>query len=185
MSESKAVRQAESKKPLKYQWVTGGVAVLLTLTIVASLAAVSALWRGQTPMTSLSPIACAASSLPITGTNGERLHPAVLPTGFVLTFGQEDDLGAMNELNYSVPGYGEKPYIEVTRYVTTRPVETLLSGSEPRSITVQGKPAGRATGLTSSPHLNIAGVAGVGVAVIATGYELSEKHVPASQSKIK
>ncbi len=185
MSESKAVRQAESKKPLNYQWVTGGVAVLLTLTMVASLAAVSALRRGQTPMTSISPIACAASSLPVTGTSGERLHPAVLPIGFVLTFGQEDDLGAMNELNYSVPGYGEKPYIEVTRYVTTRPVETLLSGSEPRSITVQGKPAVRATGLTGSPLLNIAWRASDGVAVIVTGYKLSDSDVLAFANNIQ
>jgi hypothetical protein len=185
MSESKAIRQAESKKPLNYQWVTGGVAVLLTIAIVAGLVAVNTLRRGQTPMTSLSPIACAASSLSVTGTNDERLHPAVLPSGFVLTFGQEDDLGAMNELNYSVPGYGEKPYIEVRRYMTTRPVETLLSGREPHSITVQGKPAVRATGLTGSPLLNIAWMASDGVAVIVTGYKLSDSDVLAFANNIQ
>jgi hypothetical protein len=91
----------------------------------------------------------------------------------------------MNELNYSVPGYGEKPYIEVTRYMTTRPVETLLSGSEPRSITVQGKPAVRATGLTGSPLLNVAWMASDGVAVIVTGYRLSDSDVLAFANNIQ
>jgi hypothetical protein len=181
----KAVRQAERGNPLNYEWIPGAVAVLLTVAIVAGFVAVSPLRRGQSPITSLSPVACAASSLSVTGTNGERLHPAVLPSGFVLTFGREDDLGAMNELNYSAPGYGEKPYIEVTRYMTTRPVETLLSGSEPRSITVQGKPAVRATGLTGSPLLNIAWMASDGVAVIVTGYKLSDSDVLAFANNIQ
>lgn len=181
-------RRDSSRRSLPWylnQWIPGAAAALLTVAIVAGLVAVNTFRRGQTPINILSPIACAPSSLSVTGTQGERLHAAVLPTGFVLTFGKEDDLGAMNELTYSVPGVGDKPYIEVRRYMTTRPVESLLTGSQPRSLTIQGKPAVRASGLPGGPLLNIAWMASDGVAVIVTGYKLSDSDVLAFTNNIQ
>lgn len=166
-----AVRQ----RPLKFLLISGA-AVLLTVAVVVGLVAVR---HEHTAVISNSVTSCAASSLSVTGTKGERLHAAVLPTGFVLTLGSEDDLGAMNVLtfNQTPSSNGDYPYIEIQRRITTQPVGAMVEGSDQRPITVQGKPGVVAGGAPTVGWINVAWQEASNTVVIVTGHQISEGEV--------
>jgi hypothetical protein len=168
-----ALKGSARREPVKHEWIPGALATFLAVVTVATLVAVAARGREGTTATGISRAPCDLSSLGVTGEQGEQLHPTVLPAGFVLTSGNEDDLGAMNLLTYSVPGYGDKSYIEIRRYMTSEPVGSLVGGSE-TSVTVQGQPAVLAASAPSPDWINVAWPANNGVVLIVTGYKVSE-----------
>jgi hypothetical protein len=135
----------------------------------------------QTPtLATISPAPpCAASSLVVTATQGERLHPDELPPGFVLQGGSEFELGAMNLLEYATPVYGDRPWLELGRYNTTLPLETLTGGgSQHRMITVQGKSAMLTGGSPAGPADEVVEWnASVGVVLSVTAYNIPESEV--------
>jgi hypothetical protein len=178
-----ALKHAARHNPAKYQWIPGGVAAFLAIVTVATLVAVADRDRGRSPVTGLSPASCMASSLVVTGEQGEQLHPAVLPAGFVLTSGNEDNLGAMNVLTYSVPGAADQSYVEIRRYVTSRPAGSLVGG-EPRPATVQGNPAVLAVSAPSPDWINVAWPANDGVVIIVTAYRVSAPDVLAVANSV-
>jgi hypothetical protein len=156
---------------------------LATVALVAlSLsAACGNAFMTQTPtLATISPAPpCAASSLIVTGTQGERLHPDELPPGFVLQGGSELELGAMNMLEYATPVYGDRPWLELGRYHTTLPLETLTGGgSQHRMATVQGKPAMLTGAAPAGPGDEVVEWnASVGVVLFVTAHNIPQSEV--------
>jgi hypothetical protein len=170
----RALRDATAGEPHRTRFA-GLVAVLLAVAIVAGLVGVNALRRSQTPVVLPPPAACAASSLVVTGTRGERLFSTELPPGFVLTGGNPDDLGSMGLLTYSVASGGDQPRVVLYREFTTQPLATLIGGgSISQSVTVQGKPALLVGGPPGPDFMNVAWVAGDGLVLIVGGYKISQ-----------
>ncbi len=83
---------------------------------------------------------CPAASLVVTSTSSERLHPNWLPSGFVLTSGNETDLGQTGFLTYSTPRHGDRPYVEILREHSNLPLTKLYRGTSTPTV-VQGHPA--------------------------------------------
>lgn len=150
------------------------------LALSLSAACGNALTTQTRTLATISPAPpCAASSLVVTGTQGERLHPDELPPGFVLQGGSEFELGAMNLLEYATPVYGDRPWLELGRYNTTLPLETLTGGgSQHRVITVQGKSAMLTGGAPAGPTDEVVDWnASVGVVLFVTAHNIPESEV--------
>ena len=161
-----------------HKWAFTAVAGLLCVAVIAGLFTADVLGRKETaPALIIAPPAnCAAAALVVTGIKGERVHPTVLPTGFVLKSGNEGDLGGISFLDYSRPGGGD-PYIQLTRYFTNRPpademlppVHVVTVPGIPGSFAVDGQqpdPDLIAVGWSPSP--------GIVLVMAAIGLQISE-----------
>lgn len=121
-----------------------GIAVAVVVVLVAGL--VGAVLRGSRAETRHpnpsghrpALAACPAASLVVRSTSGERLHPNWLPSGFVLTAGNESELGHTGGLTYSAPRHRDRPYVEISRDHSTQPLTRLYSGT-PTPTVVQGQ----------------------------------------------
>src|SRR5258706_8224435 len=82
---------------------------------------------------------CEASTLVVTGLMGERLHPQLLPPGFVLEQGSETELG-QGWLTYIAAGSGDRAWLEMGKYNTALPATGLLAGEQKQTVTIQGRP---------------------------------------------
>jgi hypothetical protein len=116
---------------------------------------------------------CPAASLAVTGKSDEHLHPNWLPAGFVLTQGNESELGSTGGLMYSTPVNGDRPYIEIARYRSALPVEQLVSGTH-TPTTVNGHDGIVNVGVPDPRWKAVAWTEAPGTALIVTGYQLSE-----------
>jgi hypothetical protein len=127
------------------------------------------------PTSSSSPAAnCPAASLPVTSTSGERIHPGWLPTGFVLTEGNESNLGDRGNLTYSTPRNGDRPRVEILRYRTNQALTTLYTGTA-KPLTVRGQPGILSV---STPHVlpltAILWRPAPDLALVVNGYKLTD-----------
>jgi hypothetical protein len=114
----------------------------------------------------------------VTGTQGERIHPDQLPPGFELQLGSEYELGGVGFLTYITPGYGDRPWLELGRYITTTPIGSLLGGSQHQTITIQGKPAVLSMGAPAgSDNVAVAWSAGNGIVLFVSAYKIPQAEV--------
>src|SRR5581483_3001937 len=115
---------------------------------------------------------CLAAAMTVHTTTGERLHPDVLPDGFVLTTGTEDDLDTMTELMYTKPGSGDGPRVQVSRVRTTAPLEQLTAGAH-HAATIQGAPGAISDGDPAGEFRSVSWEPAPATIVIVTGYKLT------------
>src|SRR4051812_3028322 len=125
---------------------------------------------GGASLTTTAP--CPAASMTVQSVSGERLHPDVLPAGFALTSGSEDDLNSMAQLVYSRPGGGDVPRVQLSRVHATAPLEQLTSGGH-QPVTVQGLPGLLSDGGPGGDFRNVSWEPAAGTAIIATGYKIA------------
>jgi hypothetical protein len=131
----------------------------------------------SSPSTVVAPAAnCPAASLAVTSTSGERLHPGWLPPGFVLTAGNESDIGGRGDLTYSTPGNGDHPRVEILRYRSNQPFTSLYSGTEQQPLTVQGEPGILSVGVPQATPLFKAVLwrPAAGLVLVVNGYKLGD-----------
>jgi hypothetical protein len=173
-----ALRQEAAREPRNHPWIAGGVAALLAIAIVAGFLGVGTVRRTQSVVNIPSPSGpCPAWHLVVTGTKGERMHPAELPQGFVLQLGDEGDLGGIRLLEYTTPGNTDRPWVEIGRYMTTQPMATLLAGTH-ETTTVQGKPAVLSAGNPGgSDFLAVDWQESEGVVLFVTTYKIPRAEV--------
>ena len=174
-----ALRQAAANEPSRHRWIPGFVAVVLAIGMVAGLLAVDNLTRSPAPVAIAPQVQCAASSLLVTGIQGERMHPNQLPPGFVLEQGSsETELGGVGFLTYSTPGYGDRPWLELGRYNTSQPAGTLLGATQKTAVVVQGNPGVLATGAPGgSDDVAVDWRVSPGIVLFVTGYKIPATEV--------
>ena len=165
------------------------VAAVLVVVVAVVVAAVAVVGRDHgsqsrvevapttSPSTAVAPATnCPAASLNITSTSGERLHPTWLPPGFVLTSGNESDLGAQGFLTYSTPGNGDHPRVELLRYRSNQSLSSLYSGTTQRTLTVHGDPGILSVGVPQATPISKAVLwrPAPDLALVVNGYKVSD-----------
>jgi hypothetical protein len=126
---------------------------------------------------------CAASSLVVTGLIGERLHPQLLPPGFVLEQGSETELG-QGWLTYITAGSGDRPWLEMGKYNTTLSIADLLAGEQTQSVTIQSRP-GVSTIAPSNETVNVAWEESPRIVLFVTGHKLALAEVVAIAQSVE
>jgi len=123
----------------------------------------------------LTPRACAAASLHVTSTGGERLHAGWLPPGYTRTEGNQNDLAALANITYSGPATGYAWRVSLIRYRSGAPLAQFVMGEPTQHITVQGH-AGIMTG-PARPGEDFTFVAwrpAPGIALVTAGWNLHQ-----------
>ncbi len=180
-----ALRQAAANEPSRHRWIPGFVAGVLAIGIVAGFLAIDTLTRSPAPVAIAPQVQCAASSLLVTGIQGERMHPNQLPPGFVLEQGSESELGGVGFLTYTTSGYGDRPWLELGRYNTSEPAETLLGASQKTAVIVQGNPGVLATGAPGgSDDVAVAWRVSPGIVLFVSGYKIPATEVVAVANRV-
>jgi len=150
--------------------VAAGVAV--TAGCGAGGSVVAGREPGGTARTSTSARICGWDAPTVTVAVGESLHPGWLPTGLVLSSGDETSLSSgVSMLDYAQPGGGDKPRIALNRYLTHLPLQELTSSATHVAIQVASHPALLGTG-GPGDFVSVTWSPTDGAAIVASGYKL-------------